>query len=77
MDFRRKLFFQKNPYDLKKSKKYFANAIKRKAAFHAQNCPDYRRILKSFNFSPNVIDSEEMLYISVGIQYASFECYYR
>ncbi|PKM73271.1 MAG: acyl-protein synthetase [Firmicutes bacterium HGW-Firmicutes-16] len=62
MDLRRKLFLRKNPYDLRKTGDLFLKAVRNDVAFHAENCPEYAQILKSFDFSIDDIDSEEMLY---------------
>jgi len=62
MDLRRKLFLQKNPYDLQKTGDLFLEAVKNDVVFHAENCPEYAQILKSLGFSIDEIDSEDMLY---------------
>ena len=62
MDVRRKLFLQKNPYDLKKNRGLFLEAVKNDVAFHAKNCPEYAGILNAAGFSIDEIDSEDALY---------------
>jgi phenylacetate-coenzyme A ligase PaaK-like adenylate-forming protein len=62
MDLRRKLFLQKNPYDLQKTGNLFLKAVKSNVAFHAEHCPEYAQILNSASFSIDEIDSEDALY---------------
>ena len=62
MDARRKLFLQKNPYDLQKNRGLFLEAVKHDVAFHAKNCPEYAGILNEVGFSIDEVDSEDALY---------------
>lgn len=57
MSFRSKLFGWHNPYDLAGTDALFVNAIRENAAFHQQNCPEYRDILNRENFSPDALQT--------------------
>ena len=52
-----KLFNQKDIYDTVSSDELFVRALKENAVFHYKNCPDYRRILNSFDYDPEKIAS--------------------
>ena len=51
----KRLFRQKDIYDIEPSNEIFAGAIKENALFHYKNCPAYKRILDSFGFDPESI----------------------
>ncbi len=62
MNSRRKLFFQKNPYDLKRSKHFFLQAVKENVQYHKDNCPEYAAILNQQGFEIESLQSEDDLY---------------
>ena len=62
MDFRRKLFLEKDPYCLNKTKEVFLDAVRQSVAFHKANCAQYAGILEANSFSVADIHSEEDLY---------------
>lgn len=62
MDVRRKLFIQKNPYNLQKNRGLFLEAVKNDVTFHANSCSEYAGILNAVGFSIDEIDSEDALY---------------
>ena len=62
MNFRRKLFFQKNPYNLDKSKQLFLEAVRENVQHHKENCPEYAAILKQYGFKVSSLQSEDDLY---------------
>ena len=51
----KRLFRQKDIYDIEPSNEIFAGAIKENALFHYKNCPAYKRILDGFGFDPESI----------------------
>ena len=55
MKYRRKLFMSKDIYNLSSTEDVFLGAMKANIAFHAENCPDYRDILKNFDFDVNML----------------------
>ncbi|MBQ8614082.1 MAG: acyl-protein synthetase [Ruminiclostridium sp.] len=59
MDYRKKLFSVKNPYDTEGTKELFLKAVKENCAFHYKNCLEYRKILDSRDFSPDDLRSYE------------------
>ena len=62
MNFRRKLFLQKDPYSIEKTAFAFLEAVKENVRFHAAHCPDYATILRSQGFDIADIKSEADLY---------------
>lgn len=52
MQYRRKLFHTKNPYDLPGTNALFLQAVRENCAFQYANCPEYRAILDHFSFHP-------------------------
>ena len=55
MDYRKKLFQWKDPFDTEGSKDAFCKAMKENCAFQYKNCPEYRTILDEKGFSPEDI----------------------
>lgn len=55
MDYRKKLFQWKDPFDTEGSKDAFCKAMKENCAFQYKNCPEYRTILDEKVFSPEDI----------------------
>lgn len=55
MSKKNKLFSFKHPYDTFKSDELFFLAMRENCAFQYKNCPDYKRILDSKNFHPDMI----------------------
>lgn len=53
MNYTRKLFKLKAPYELEKSNELFLKSVKENCAFHYKNCPEYRKILSGIGFSPD------------------------
>ncbi len=62
MDYRKKVFTHKNPYDLEKTHSHFFEAVKQNCAFHYQNCPEYTKILDYKNFSPKALHTADDLH---------------
>ena len=62
MNFRRKLFLQKNPYDIEKSKPFFLGAVKENVKFHRENCEEYAQILTKQEFDVDSLYSEKDIY---------------
>lgn len=59
MDYRKKLFSVKNPYDTEGTKELFLGAVKENCAFQYENCPEYRKILDGFGFKPEDLKKYE------------------
>lgn len=55
MKYTKRLFRQKDIYNLEATDDIFAHAIRENAVFQYENCPDYRRILDEFGFDPQTI----------------------
>lgn len=55
MDYRKKLFQWKAPFDVAGSEDVFCKAMKENCAFQYENCPEYRKILDEKGFSPEDI----------------------
>ena len=55
MRFRRRLFRQKNPYDLEKTEALFVRAMQENCAFSYSHCPGYKSILDAEAFDPSRI----------------------
>lgn len=61
MKYTKKLFKQKDIYNIEKTDEIFVNAMRENAEFQYNNCEDYRRILDEFNFNPSSIKNIEDL----------------
>lgn len=61
MKYTKKLFRQKDIYNIEKTDDIFIKAMRENAEFQYTNCEDYRRILDEFNFNPHSIKSIEDL----------------
>lgn len=61
MDYRKKLFTTKNPYDLPGTEGEFLRAMALNAEFHINNCPEYARICRQEGFSPKRLSAAEDL----------------
>lgn len=53
----KKLFGVKDPFDTKGTSEIFFEAVRENCEFHYKNCPEYKKILDSLNFSPNDLKS--------------------
>ncbi|MHB1314313.1 MAG: LuxE/PaaK family acyltransferase [Christensenellales bacterium] len=62
MNLRRKLFFQKDPYNLQKSSPVFLKAVRENVLFHQLHCPAYASILKACGFEPGCLQTEDDLH---------------
>ena len=62
MNFRKKLFFHRNPYDLSNTRHLFFNAVKQNVKFHTENCSEYSTLLKSSGFEISQLKSEADIY---------------
>ena len=62
MNARKKLFHHKFVYDLESTNELFAQAVRENAIWHYEHCEEYRNILKSKNFHPNMLTSYEELH---------------
>lgn len=61
MKFTRKLFGQKDLYDLEGTQELFVKAMKENAVYHYAHCADYKRILDEDGFDPSKISTMEDL----------------
>ena len=61
MSYRAKLFGWRDPYDLAGSDALFVDAMRENAAFHFQNCPEYRDILLRQGFRPELLKTADDL----------------
>jgi len=61
MDYRKKLFKTKNPYDISGTEGEFLTAMRRNAEFHIANAPEYARICASEGFSPEMLKTPDDL----------------
>lgn len=59
MNYRKKLFSVKNPYDTEGTNELFIDAVRENCAFHYENCDEYRKIMDSRVFSPDMLKSYE------------------
>ena len=57
MSERTRLFRLKDPYDLPASDAQFIRAVRENCAFHYAHCPEYRRVLDSFGFRPEELQT--------------------
>lgn len=57
MDYRRKIFTHRDPYDLENTDSYFLNAIKQSISFHETHCPEYAQILQHQGFHKDCLQS--------------------
>lgn len=62
MSYGRKLFYQKNIYDLKKTDDLFVKSLIENVRHHQLHCPEYAEILIRRNFSPDEIVSVNDIY---------------
>ena len=62
MNARKKLFTQKEVYDIPGTDELFARAVKENVEWHYQNCLEYRKILNGQMFSPETLNSYEDIY---------------
>lgn len=58
MEFRGKIFLQKNPYDYDRVAPHFVAATRENLRFHAAHSPDYAKLLASFDFGPDSLKTE-------------------
>ena len=56
MSQRTRLFCLKDPYDLPASDAQFIRAVRENCSFHYTHCLEYRRLLDSFAFRPNMLN---------------------
>ena len=61
MDACKKLYRHKMVYDISGSNDTFFEAVKENAAWHFENCSEYREILRSMRFSPEMLKSYDDL----------------
>lgn len=59
MGYRKKLFGVKDPFDTEKTREIFLKAVRENCEFHYHHCPEYKKILDSMNFSPDVLKTYE------------------
>ncbi len=57
MDYIKKLFRLKNPYDLAESEELFADAVRQNCCFHYEHCAEYKELLDRLGFSPYAEDA--------------------
>lgn len=57
MKYTKRLFKEKNIYDLEKSNGIFVKAMRENAIFQYENCEDYKRILDEAGFDPKTIST--------------------
>jgi phenylacetate-coenzyme A ligase PaaK-like adenylate-forming protein len=62
MGARRKLFHHRQVYDLPGTNELFIKAVRENAEWHYQNCDEYRKILDSRQFRPDMLAAYEDLY---------------
>ncbi len=62
MDYRRKIFAHRNPYDLQNTDSLFFDAVKENLRFHERHCPEYARILRHMDFHTDCLKSVSDLY---------------
>ncbi len=62
MSARKKLFHYKHVYDTQGTNELFIKAVRENADWHYHNCEDYRGILDSRQFHPNMLAAYEDLY---------------
>jgi len=62
MDYRSKVFTNRDPYDLEKTDAYFIKAIKENISFHAANCQEYAKILQKKDFDIEALHNITDLY---------------
>lgn len=62
MSFGQKLFYHRKIYDLQNTDELFLHAILENVAHHADNCPDYAKLLSNRGFSPGEVASIDDLY---------------
>jgi Coenzyme F390 synthetase len=62
MDYRKKLFTHRNPYDLENTDTLFLNAVKENISFHEANCKEYAQILQHQDFHKECLHSISDLY---------------
>lgn len=53
MGARRRLFFSKEPYHLEATNEVFAQAMRENCKYHYEHCPEYKKILDHYDFSPD------------------------
>ena len=56
MSQRTRLFCLKDPYDLPASDAQFIRAVRENCSFHYTHCLEYRRLLDSFSFRPDMLN---------------------
>ncbi len=61
MDLRIKVFLRKNPYDTSRVSPHFVAAARENLRFHARRCPEYAKLLASFDFDPDSLKTEDDL----------------
>jgi phenylacetate-coenzyme A ligase PaaK-like adenylate-forming protein len=62
MNSRRKLFFQRDPYDLDRSRACFLDAVRENVELHRTNCAEYAAILRERGFDVDCLKTEDDLY---------------
>ena len=62
MNTQRKLFFCKHVYDIPGTNELFVQAVRDNAEWHYQHCVEYRKILNSQKFFPEMLTAYEDLY---------------
>lgn len=63
MSARRKLFFNKNVYDIEGTNGLFLNAVREVTDWHFEKCGDYRSILQRKEFLPDMLKSYADLHV--------------
>lgn len=61
MNYTKKLFKQKDIYNIEKTDQLFVCAMKENATFQYKNCDDYKRILDDFDFNPDELNTKDDL----------------
>lgn len=55
MNYRKKLFKTKNPFDTKTAEELFFQAVKENCQYQYAHCPEYKKIMDGMNFCPDNI----------------------
>jgi len=62
MNYRKKLFLHRHPYDIENTRDAFLNAVKEDLQHHIKNCDEYAQILHKHNFYLSQLSNESDLY---------------